>query len=198
MQNRSHDTASPADEKWKRRSARNSGSRHALFVFTAVLAAVVCLDAVTKLWASVSLRESPIQVFPGFFVLDYVENTGVAFGLFQGHSGVLMILSPLAFLFLAACLGWHTWDRGRRSTAIACGMIVGGALGNVWSRLAHGYVIDFLDFLLYFPYIGSYDWPAFNLADSALCCGVVLFLFVSRSSACASTLPADDHETSPD
>lgn len=136
---------------------------------------MLCLDAVTKAWARSTLPESAITVVPNFFTLTYVQNTGIAFGLFQGHGRVFALLSPLAFLFLGGCLGWHVWRAARLSTAVACGMITGGAFGNVWSRLADGYVIDFLDF-----YVSNYHWPAFNLADSSLCCGVALFLFFSR------------------
>ncbi len=115
-------------------------------------------------------------MIPGFFKLAYVENTGIAFGLFQGHGDLFAILSPVAFLFLGSALGWHAWRTGLISVGMACGMIIGGACGNVWSRLADGYVVDFMDF-----YVGQHHWPAFNVADSALCCGVVLFMLLSHS-----------------
>lgn len=134
-------------------------------------------DAVTKVWARSALAGSPITVIPGFFTLSYVQNTGIAFGLFQDHGYVFTLLSPVAFGLLLFFLGWHVWRVGRPGVSVACGLITGGAFGNVWSRLVDGYVIDFLDF-----HLGGYHWPAFNLADSSLCCGVVLFLWLARSS----------------
>ncbi len=139
---------------------------------------MVCLDTITKAWARTALPGDPIHVIPGFFMLAYVENTGIAFGMFQGYGELFSILSPIAFVFLGVALGWHVWRAGLISVGLACGMIIGGALGNVWSRLTDGYVVDFLDF-----YIGQHHWPTFNVADSALCCGVVLFLLLSHHGA---------------
>jgi signal peptidase II len=158
-----------------------------------VLVLVVGLDAMTKTWARSRLLGSPITVIPSFFTLAYVQNTGIAFGLFQGHGRVFAILSPLAFLLLGVFLGWHVWCAARLPTAIACGMITGGASGNVWSRLIDGYVIDFLDF-----YVGSYHWPAFNVADTSLCCGVALFLLCSRSSDRGAEVTAEEQAELPD
>ena len=152
---------------------------------------MVCLDAATKVWARSTLPGSPVTVIPSFFTLAYVQNTGIAFGLFQGHGRMFTYLSPLAFLFLGGLLGWHVWRAARLSVALACGLITGGAFGNVWSRLADGYVVDFVDLC-----VGGYHWPAFNLADSSLCCGVALFLLFSRFSHRQSEMKAEHHEVS--
>ena len=161
--------------------------RYAFIIFAGVIVAVVCLDVLTKSWASASLARSPIPIIPGFFDLSYGENTGIAFGLFQQHGRMLTFLSPLAFLALGVYLGWYVWSSGEYLSSVACGMIVGGAFGNVWSRLVDGYVVDFFDF-----HLAGYHWPAFNVADSSLCCGVALFLFYSMRGSHSTRSPGAD------
>ena len=98
-------------------------------------------------------------------------NTGVSFGLFGQAPAWLLMAFTLAIV--AGLLVWiHRSDS--RLTASALGLVVGGALGNLLDRLRQGAVADFLDF-----YIGSYHWPAFNLADVAIVCGVGLLLVES-------------------
>lgn len=108
---------------------------------------------------------NPPQVIPvtGFFNLVLGFNTGVSFGLFGQAPAWLLMAFTLAIV--AGLLVWiHRSDS--RLTASALGLVVGGALGNLLDRLRQGAVTDFLDF-----YIGSYHWPAFNLADVAIVCG---------------------------
>ena len=114
--------------------------------------------------------EAGIEVL-SVFNLILVRNRGVSFGLFGQAPVWLLMAFPLAIV--AGLLIWiHRSDS--RLTASALGLVVGGALGNLLDRLRQGAVTDFLDF-----YIGSYHWPAFNLADVAIVCGVGLLLMES-------------------
>jgi len=143
------------------------------FLFIAVL--VLLLDRLSK-WAvarNMALRES-VVVIPGFFQLTHVQNPGAAFGLFAESSaqwkvGALVSFSILALIVVAALL----WKNGHAltTTSVGLSLILGGALGNLWDRLVSGHVVDFLDF-----YMGSYHWPAFNVADSAIVIGAILLV----------------------
>src|SRR5438034_3333565 len=131
------------------------------------------LDRWTKsvIQSRFSLNES-ISVIDDFFNITYVRNTGVAFGIFSSISSPAKSVLLSVFTALAATL--VTVYSARTSTRnrllqVALGLILGGALGNLYDRLAYGYVNDFLEF-----YIGNYHWPSFNIADSAISIGVVL------------------------
>lgn len=144
-----------------------------------VLALVVCaLDQLTKVLVAARLpfnapgASGRIEVVPGFFNLIHVGNTGAAWSMFDGHSE---ILAALALVTLGAIYVFrrHLWLEVR-SVQIAFGLLCGGAVGNVIDRLQHGHVIDFLDF-----HFGSYVYPTFNVADSCIVCGVILYVLLS-------------------
>ncbi|VVT35411.1 signal peptidase II [Hoeflea sp. EC-HK425] len=130
------------------------------------------LDQATK-WLVLNHVMNPPQVIPvtDFFNLVLGFNTGVSFGLFGEAPAWILMAFTLAIV--AGLLGWIK-RTDNRLTAAALGLIVGGALGNLLDRLRQGAVTDFLDF-----YIGSYHWPAFNLADVAIVCGAGLLLIES-------------------
>lgn len=140
-------------------------------VFWAVGAAILLADQLTKLWARQSLRPlHEIEVVRGFFSLTYVENTGMAFGLGGGQNYFFLALALLllaAGIFFASGLDWS-----QMQTNLAAAALAAGAIGNLLDRLWLGYVVDFLDF-----YCGSWHWPAFNVADSAICLSVLWILF---------------------
>jgi len=136
---------------------------------------VVFLDRVTKIAVAknISLHDG-IQVIPGFFRLTHVENRGAAFGLFadspaQWKIAMLVLFSIVALVVVLALL-WRN-SHAMTSTGIGLALILGGAIGNLWDRLLNGRVVDFLLF-----YIGQYQWPAFNVADSAIVCGAGLLV----------------------
>jgi len=143
--------------------------------FFLIAAIVLVLDRITK-WAiasNIALRDY-VSVIPGFFRLTHWENTGAAFGLFAESSaqwkvGALVSFSVLALVVVSALL----WKNGHSlsTTTIGLSLILGGAMGNLWDRLFTGHVVDFLDF-----YVGSYHWPAFNVADSAIVVGAILLV----------------------
>ena len=136
---------------------------------------VVLLDRLTK-WAvakDISLHDG-IQIIPGFFRLTHVENRGAAFGLFadsptEWKIGLLVLFSIVALVVVSALL-WRN-SHAITTTGIGLALILGGAIGNLWDRLLNGRVVDFLLF-----YIGRYQWPAFNVADSAIVCGAGLLV----------------------
>lgn len=138
-------------------------------------AAVFVLDRLTK-WlieARVSFADT-FRVIPGFFDIVHSENRGVAFGIFNDSTSEwrtgLLVAASLAAVVLVGGLLWRA-ERLDRATMWGFAMILGGAAGNVFDRLAFGKVTDFLLF-----YIGSYQWPAFNAADSAIVIGSGLLL----------------------
>jgi signal peptidase II len=111
-----------------------------------------------------------IKVTP-FFNLVWTGNDGVSFGMLQGLDHGKWFLSALA---LAITGFFFIWLLRTKSLWAACfiGLIIGGALGNIFERLAYGHVIDILDFHAY-----GYHWPAFNINDAAIFCGVAAIMF---------------------
>lgn len=135
---------------------------------------VVLLDQLTKLWVRGAFiyGGEPQAVIPGFFNLVYVRNEGAAWGMLGGQMPILILLSVVVLILLAV---YHrkvlnpTLDH-----RIALGLMVGGICGNLIDRIRVGWVTDFLDF-----HIGPYHWPSFNVADSAICIAVGLYLLSS-------------------
>lgn len=151
---------------------------------------VVLLDRITKLAiANKMAMYSSIQIIPKFFRITHVENTGAAFGLFadspsQWKIAILVLFSVLALGIVAALL-WRN-SHVMTMTGVGLSLILGGALGNLWDRLMHGRVVDFLVF-----YLGQYQWPAFNAADSAIVIGAGLLVFeILFAKSPAATKPA--------
>ena len=113
------------------------------------------------------LHREPVT---GFFDLVLTCNAGVSFGLFNQTGLSSMVFTLAAALIILVMVVWLTRVQ-MRFLAVAIGLIVGGALGNVIDRLRLGAVVDFLYF-----HAGAWSWPAFNLADSAICLGVAAML----------------------
>ena len=134
---------------------------------------VIVIDQLTKamIIARMDLHQS-ISIIDGFFALTYVRNTGAAFGIFAGSMDALRVPLLLAVALVALLiLLWfvRTIPAERWPVIVACGGVLGGAIGNMIDRAAYGEVIDFLD-----VYVGSYHWPAFNVADMAISVGVIV------------------------
>lgn len=145
-------------------------------VIGAVVPLVVVLDQLTK-WIVESTMElyELIPVIPGFFNLTRTYNYGAAFGMFSGMSdgwreAVLVLTATVALIVVGYFLR-HPHYQGRLSQ-VSLSMVLGGAIGNLIDRFFRGAVVDFLDF-----YVATYHWPAFNIADSAICIGVACMLF---------------------
>jgi len=151
-------------------------------VYCILILVTVILDQLSKMLIvqSLQLYES-VEIIPGFFNLVYVTNAGAAFSLlaevdspwrhyfFLGVGALAVIGMSFAAWKLAAI---------NRYYPVALGMIAGGAIGNLLDRIRFGSVIDFLD-----VYFGRYHWPAFNVADSAICAGAAIFLAINLLEA---------------
>ena len=141
--------------------------------------AIFIADQLTKLWIAARLpfgtygeAGGAIPVIRGFFYLVHQGNTGAAWSMFTGKS---VLLAVLAAGTLGAIFFWrHALGLQARATQIAFGLLCGGIVGNLTDRLNHGYVIDFIDL-----HFGTYVYPTFNVADSGICVGVVLYLWQS-------------------
>jgi signal peptidase II len=141
-----------------------------------IAVAVVVLDRLAKLTVerNIPLHDG-IQIIPGFFRITHLENRGAAFGLFadspsEWKVAVLVLFSVVALVVVTTLLWRNSHEVS--STGIGLALILGGAIGNLWDRLAAGHVTDFLLF-----YVGHYQWPAFNVADSAIVVGATLLVF---------------------
>jgi signal peptidase II len=139
---------------------------------------VLALDQLSKVWIAVRLpyptygEPHAIRIIDGFFYLVHVGNTGAAWSMFAGQ-GVFLALLKIATL--AAIFVWRKALGLRDRMAQICfGLLTGGIAGNLVDRLAHGHVVDFIDL-----HFGSYTYPTFNIADSGICVGVLLYLWHS-------------------
>jgi signal peptidase II len=157
----------------------------ARFSYLLIALGVVFLDRWSKrLVARRISMYSHIQIIPGFFRLTHTENTGAAFSLFADSTnpwktGLLIAFSVIALLVVLVML-WKN-NHAHVVTGIALSLIMGGALGNLWDRATSGRVVDFLLF-----YVKRYQWPVFNLADSAIVVGaglLVVEILFARSGA---------------
>jgi signal peptidase II len=148
-------------------------SARALYLLIVLI--VVVLDRWTKHLVAQRIRlYAHIQVIPGFFRLTHTENTGAAFSLFADSTapwktGLLVGFSVVALIVVSVLL-WKN-HQSQIATGVGLSLIMGGALGNLWDRLARGRVVDFL-----LVYVKQYQWPVFNLADSAIVVGAGLLI----------------------
>ncbi len=135
-------------------------------------AVVLLLDQLSKLWIVHGVMAPPrtIEIAP-FLNLVMVWNRGVSFGLLGGAAP--WVPHAIAALSLSVCVLLAVWLARTRSRllAAALGLVIGGAAGNLVDRVAHGAVADFLDFHAF-----GHHWPAFNVADAAITCGVAVLV----------------------
>ncbi len=146
--------------------------------YAAIVIAVIIADQLTKEYITNIFQLFDVrEIIPGFFNLVYVTNSGAAFSLLAD------VNSPWRHYFfltigVAAAIGISVAYVQLRNThrlyVCSLGLIAGGAIGNLIDRVRYGAVVDFLDF-----HYGGYHWPAFNVADSAICVGAGLFLILN-------------------
>jgi len=139
-------------------------------------ALVAALDLATKAIAShYLLLYQPVPVFPGFN-WTLAHNSGAAFSFLASESGwqrwffsvIALVVSIGITIWIKRLAPTQTW------LAVALALVLGGAIGNLWDRVTLGYVVDFID-----VYYQQSHWPAFNIADSAICVGAVLLVIDS-------------------
>ncbi|ELF6481138.1 signal peptidase II [Vibrio fluvialis] len=139
----------------------------ALLVFVADIAIkLVVMNSMGYGW------ENRIEILP-FFNLLYVHNYGAAFSFLSDQAGwQRWLFTGIAFAVVGLLAFWmRRLPSSDKWNNMAYALIIGGAVGNVFDRVVHGFVVDYLDF-----YWGTYHWPAFNLADSAICIGAAMII----------------------
>ena len=140
---------------------------------------VVGLDQLTKylIVQNHELIFKPLVIISGFFNIVSVRNTGAAWGMLHDNNIVLLFVAFVAFLILI--IFFRAVAEGYPERYVALSFVISGIVGNSLDRIFRKSVVDFLDF-----YIGTYHWPAFNVADSAICIGVCLLVlsFLFRTS----------------
>lgn len=155
-----------------------------------ILAFVVALDQFTKYLVLQNLRRGEvIPLIPDFFNLTLTFNRGAAFGLLSGlpEGTRQLVLAATTLIALTAVLFFLVRDfHGEAVAHYSMALILGGAFGNVIDRVRLGEVVDFLD-----VYWGAYHWPAFNIADSAICIGVAILLLKKPRARPVKDVAAD-------
>jgi signal peptidase II len=138
----------------------------------ALSAAVVALDQATKLAVLSAFRPGEEQPVTAFFSLMLAFNSGAAFSFLRDIPGWPRYLFSAAALAAAVLIVWLLRRGGDRWYCAGLALILGGATGNLWDRIAHGHVVDFL--LVHWE---RWYYPAFNVADSAITVGAALLIF---------------------
>jgi len=148
-----------------------------LAIFMPILSTGLVLDQMTKILVMLKLPlGSQVPLIPGFLNLVHIHNKGAAFGLLSGWS------AEFAWLFFVATTGlvlvvlgylWWRLPADHWPAALGYSLILTGALGNLIDRVRLGEVVDFID-----VYWGRYHWPAFNVADSLVCVGTAVLVWV--------------------
>lgn len=139
-------------------------------MFYLIVLSVILADQLTKLMILSTLTVgSYISVIPGFnLILTY--NKGVSFSMFYDLGTAQPWILTIASLLICIGIFWYAKKENNTMAKIGLAMVLGGAFGNIIDRIRFGGVIDFLDL-----YYKNWHWPAFNIADSAICIGAILF-----------------------
>ncbi len=144
-------------------------NRHSAVIFQALLfLGLLFLDQISKLWAAVYLKDRPLPLIRNVFSLQYLENRGIGFGLFQGKIPLILVLNVLILILIFWILFRMPSDRRMMPVRLTLLFTAAGALGNILDRVRLGYVIDFF----YFELI---HFPIFNVADIYVTVSVILF-----------------------
>lgn len=164
-------------------AALKSGARPVWF-WLVLAGGVIALDQASKLMILAAFQHGEQLALTSFFNLVLAYNPGAAFSFLAGAGG----WQKWFFTLIAVAIsGWIIYELRQHpeqdEVNFALSLVMGGAIGNVIDRLAYGAVVDFLDF-----YLSTWHWPAFNVADSAICLGVVLLLWEQMR---AGTVKAD-------
>lgn len=131
-----------------------------------IAAFIFIIDRLTKIWAQNALPLGGSHpVISNIFHLTLVHNKGIAFGLFSGWLPILVFVSVVFIILISFTFAKYSKKTRRLSNTLSIGLLLGGALSNLYDRILFGYVVDFLDFRV---------WPVFNAADSAITVGAVI------------------------
>lgn len=133
-----------------------------------IAAVVVALDQIIKNVMVKALAAGPITVIKDFFYLVYVENYGIAFGMFRNKTWFFIIAISIISVFVAFMI--YKFHNKSIPVTICLALILGGAIGNLIDRIRLGYVVDYLSFTIFSP--------VFNFADSAIVVGAILLSLI--------------------
>jgi signal peptidase II len=153
---------------------------------------VVALDQLTKQWATQALSGDPLSgpsMLGGWIDLTYATNTGAAFGVLADR-GILFLIIGIVVLGVVIAY-WRFLPRQRPLLRISLGLQLGGAMGNLIDRVRIGHVVDFIQ---------VQQWPVFNVADSAIVCGVALLMYylaTAPPAAAQNAVPYSQDERTP-
>lgn len=140
-----------------------------IIAFISFILDFVCKFIITHI---LSFNDS-IMVIKNFFYISLVKNTGGAFSIFTGSTFLLIVISFLILLGIFTYI--YKNNIRNRVSLIGFGLLIGGAMGNLFDRIFYGYVIDYLDFKIF-----GYGYPIFNLADSFVVIGAIMLLFFAK------------------
>ena len=143
--------------------------RGRLRLFLIVVALVVTLDQLSKLW--INANRPQIELLPGFLGLVYVENTGAIFGLFHSHTELFIALGIAGSVIILVFL--YYFPPVNNVGAVSFALILSGAVGNLIDRIRLGYVIDFISI----HWQDLFYWFPFNIADAALTVGILTLIY---------------------
>jgi signal peptidase II len=153
-------------------SSVSSPSSTSLMPWLAIAAIVVVLDQITKIAITKSFTFGESLPLTSFFNLVLTYNKGAAFSFLAAESGwQRYFFTGIAVAASAFIIYLLKRNPAQRIFCWALALILGGAIGNLIDRILYGHVIDFLDF-----HVNNWHWPAFNVADSAICVGAVMFI----------------------
>lgn len=140
-----------------------------MFMYPAVIFLTLALDQISKIWLIGLVQHAiePIAILP-FFNLVMVWNNGISFGILHESDYARELFILTSTLIIGGLLFWM-YRTPHRNERLCISLIIGGAVGNVIDRLRYGAVADFFD-----VHVAGYHWPAFNIADSAVCVGAVV------------------------
>jgi signal peptidase II len=160
-------------QRFTANSSGSSGTLHTLGPWLGIAIIVILVDQLTKVAITRSFGYGEGRAVTGFFNLVLVYNPGAAFSFLAAAGGwqrwAFTGLGVIAAVVICYLLRRHS---AQKLFATSLSLIMGGAIGNVVDRVIHGHVIDFLDF-----HVDRWHWPAFNIADSAICIGAMLLVF---------------------
>jgi|SRR5699024_5064499 len=144
-----------------------------MYVYYLIALVIIAIDQWTK-WLVIKYMDlyEQIPIIDQFFYLTSHRNKGAAWGILQGQMTFFYIITVVFAIGIIFYM--HKYAKDHRGLAISLSLILGGALGNFIDRLFRKEVVDFLDFIIF-----GYDYPIFNIADSALVVGVILFAIVT-------------------
>lgn len=142
-----------------------------LLLLLLLVVGIAAADIISKSWAVDALKGEPPVVLTPFLQLVYVENTGAAFGFLsdQAHGRYILLVTAAVLCTVLVAYAWYCESPHEKTMSA---LIVGGAIGNIIDRWQLGYVVDFID-----AHWGDLHWPVFNIADMAISCGAMGFVY---------------------